>query len=1041
MLASVGTASSRHSQGFGQCYAPQVPKGFSVRVFKGRAFSQPPTAKFSHGYHVDPVADSRRSQNWYPSRTTLTSTPAPGEPRHRSQTDEDSSSHTKRQVGGYESNPTYSIHQGSKDTYVYEPSLSSNTSTAAFSPCSAFSPAMSTDSIMTPRGAVTPDISLPELCPTTHTTPTSSRNSFAMMHLPGLAQAQSAIWGIFRTQAPHEAKPSRADTPYAPHAPSARSTPLPASSTPVIGRSTMPIRLSTTTSGSEDRHEGNLTNISAERSSHYTPVQSPVSDFGHSELDRVARANAEFNAVASASSSAFYSALDSVNFATSSGIANGVGDSTRRIYSDIPLRSSPEQQHTCPEVTSSYQASGRPSKAARANNDRDSYYPYAPSTEDTLTTQSEEDLASRHRQIPSDQHASEVPQFPSRYVAASRTMLPNGEPTPLSDIEAEAVAAAREVGRRHAKERPAPLPPVDHDQWGQPRERRTSLPRAPASIYSSEETTNLQSGEVHQSSLDREPPSSGRNRVPDSSREYSATGEALATVRSLDDRPRVPSLRTSPEQMYRPASSHPDAHPHEYSPAPFSAETNSNSSTTQQISVLATMQAHSHGPSSEEMYRRAPSHPERVRRDYLPEPFTTTGNYVNAAETRPPNSSHSRALSIRPFAEPTHRPSDYDATARDYGSLPSSTDTPFNYVGASATRRPSTSQALSLRTHPDQMHRLPPTYLKAPLTQDHNIPSSGTAGPLRSPPAKQSGAPLPSTSRRGLIVRPVHSHFDASASTKPISASPSNRPHHDFRNKNMSESRRPASDPHGRRSHNQLDRQSSEDRPNCYGESNGSNEYDHRLVDGSSYRVLPSSQPASTPAPHRYASMPNAPPPRVRHDSEPSPFGHIPNKDSFAPPSVSSDPGPAQAGQERRPTSPARATVDPVTSTSARFETTSTFGPVTASADFTRLRAPFPESCRSPSEPQRIRSDGDQPLHSAYAMTYQLAPQVEPQRHPQWRYYDGDQRPSNVAESTSLALYRTVRWNETLVCPSPIFAHQRRKGWFNRRGQDIHFIL
>ncbi|KAF8217457.1 hypothetical protein K438DRAFT_1557342 [Mycena galopus ATCC 62051] len=32
---------------------------------------------------------------------------------------------------------------------------------------------------------------------------------------------------------------------------------------------------------------------------------------------------------------------------------------------------------------------------------------------------------------------------------------------------------------------------------------------------------------------------------------------------------------------------------------------------------------------------------------------------------------------------------------------------------------------------------------------------------------------------------------------------------------------------------------------------------------------------------------------------------------------------------------------------------------------------------------------------------------------------------------------RNVRWNENLVCPSPIFADQRRKGWFNRRGDQL----
>ncbi|KAJ3714365.1 hypothetical protein C8R42DRAFT_559808, partial [Lentinula raphanica] len=32
---------------------------------------------------------------------------------------------------------------------------------------------------------------------------------------------------------------------------------------------------------------------------------------------------------------------------------------------------------------------------------------------------------------------------------------------------------------------------------------------------------------------------------------------------------------------------------------------------------------------------------------------------------------------------------------------------------------------------------------------------------------------------------------------------------------------------------------------------------------------------------------------------------------------------------------------------------------------------------------------------------------------------------------------RCVRWNEELICPSPIWPSQRRKGWFNRRGDQL----
>ncbi|KAH9477355.1 hypothetical protein JR316_0009561 [Psilocybe cubensis] len=62
----------------------------------------------------------------------------------------------------------------------------------------------------------------------------------------------------------------------------------------------------------------------------------------------------------------------------------------------------------------------------------------------------------------------------------------------------------------------------------------------------------------------------------------------------------------------------------------------------------------------------------------------------------------------------------------------------------------------------------------------------------------------------------------------------------------------------------------------------------------------------------------------------------------------------------------------------------------------------------------------------------------EPQQ--QRRYSDGDQniplRPQLSGRNSAPAL-RSVRWNENLICPSPLFANQRRKGWFNRRGDQL----
>lgn len=106
---------------------------------------------------------------------------------------------------------------------------------------------------------------------------------------------------------------------------------------------------------------------------------------------------------------------------------------------------------------------------------------------------------------------------------------------------------------------------------------------------------------------------------------------------------------------------------------------------------------------------------------------------------------------------------------------------------------------------------------------------------------------------------------------------------------------------------------------------------------------------------------------------------------------------------------------------------------------------PFPAPVR---EPQRRYSDADSSiagqstygpiygstsganvLPTAAGTTTEASRTTEPQ--PQRRYSDGE---SNVADRASLTLFRTVRWNENLICPSPIFPHERRKGWFNRRG-------
>ncbi|KAH7882292.1 hypothetical protein F5I97DRAFT_1931484 [Phlebopus sp. FC_14] len=61
-------------------------------------------------------------------------------------------------------------------------------------------------------------------------------------------------------------------------------------------------------------------------------------------------------------------------------------------------------------------------------------------------------------------------------------------------------------------------------------------------------------------------------------------------------------------------------------------------------------------------------------------------------------------------------------------------------------------------------------------------------------------------------------------------------------------------------------------------------------------------------------------------------------------------------------------------------------------------------------------------------------------RRPQRRNSDGDQEkilPPRPARSNTEPPPRSVRWCENLEAPSPILPSQRRKGWFNRRGDQL----
>lgn len=126
----------------------------------------------------------------------------------------------------------------------------------------------------------------------------------------------------------------------------------------------------------------------------------------------------------------------------------------------------------------------------------------------------------------------------------------------------------------------------------------------------------------------------------------------------------------------------------------------------------------------------------------------------------------------------------------------------------------------------------------------------------------------------------------------------------------------------------------------------------------------------------------------------------------------------------------------------------------------TRARPPFPVPRVAAPEPHRRLSDGDRPstdtpVYPRSATPYErssgssrnavvAAPSAyhPPLTHIEHlrRFSDGDQTiPPRLLNSgrNSAPIGRSVRWMDNLICPSPIIATQRKKGWFNRRGDQL----
>ncbi|KAG5652678.1 hypothetical protein H0H81_004115 [Sphagnurus paluster] len=965
-------------------------------------------------HHPSSSSHSRQNAHWYSSRSQTPSNPiaAPGERSSRPRGTENAASSSSRSKG-YEANtrpvaPGYSIYQSSKDTYVYEPSLISKSdlysnseyddvSTAPLTPTSPFSPALSSDSTMALGGAVTPEISLAEL---RSTTPTPSRNTLSVLY-----QAQTAIRGIFRTQTPHVAH-SQTD----PHEPS-RSATLPTSE---AARLTATTRSQSMPSGPSDRATTHNPYSSSTESHNqpYTRVRSPISELSeHGELDRVAKANAQYNAAVSASSSAYYSAQDSAT------LSNSVAP--RQLHPSEPPRRSPEEQHLFPQSPTSYNGYDSapfyyPTEAAPRDTTRTSSRSpptYHRSSDGGIVENRSEQFPSsgdrsndrEHRRTPGRRHSedhyrNDSPPSTSRYVAASRTM-PAGQPAPST----EAIGSSREPEEWQG--RPIPIPP--------PRERRTSISQS----HSQSTPTHYQSREGGGVAA------VAGTRVPEQYQRGSVDREPIYNGGSRENLPAMvaPSSRTSPER---------EKHSLRRSPP---------GGIQRVVSTQHTGQVPEHASTSA-------AGPE--------------ANYVSATATREPGDS------AAPVPSPRTSPDQRERRTSTSHTTPHAQ----NYASAApngATLQPATPDqpTPSVRRSPEQQsHRRPSTHIIIPSAQDLRPPlrtspeqdprllsgqypagpSSGASAsnytstreasnppPRRSPdqPTRQlEGAPASRTRRdSGLGTRNAYVR-DAGHTPTATQSRHARDPRYSPPRTQRDEAERSDG--------LQLDVRSSPPRgqPNVTYSSRDANarpsdrsrdrESSRHNVVTVAFPVLPSAPVTSTTA-QRYASAHGASPVRPRYNSEQRPLGPPPGQQ---PPSVSSDPGPARDHRSSISQPQAvPASRGPVGSASARQD-----------ADAHRSRTPFLEARRPPIEQHRRRSDGDRPVVStSYAPGIaSRSTSVGPEEpYPPRRYSEGEVDGSDP--DMALALFRTVRWNDNLVCPSPIFPHQRRKGWFNRRGDQL----
>ncbi|ESK83857.1 hypothetical protein Moror_13495 [Moniliophthora roreri MCA 2997] len=160
----------------------------------------------------------------------------------------------------------------------------------------------------------------------------------------------------------------------------------------------------------------------------------------------------------------------------------------------------------------------------------------------------------------------------------------------------------------------------------------------------------------------------------------------------------------------------------------------------------------------------------------------------------------------------------------------------------------------------------------------------------------------------------------------------------------------------------------------------------------------------------------------------------------------------ASMGRPNSHTHTSQTSPSSATSSTATEPFTSSAPPPPAATTTTSASAP---RSKTPG-PKRSHSDGDNPAYagasqrSATPFRSEFVPNVSappgrpPVPEPQRRFTDSDQHLSasraptvTVAVPATTRAAHSVRWKQELICPSPILPSQRRKGWFNRRGDQL----